>query len=39
MSHFIAVEYITVLKRRDFEKENEVNTLRHELAIMKRERR
>ncbi|ORZ25481.1 hypothetical protein BCR42DRAFT_400254 [Absidia repens] len=33
-----AVEYISALKRRDFEKENEVNSLRHELAMIKRER-
>ncbi|ORX49390.1 hypothetical protein DM01DRAFT_1325537 [Hesseltinella vesiculosa] len=33
-----AVEFITVLKRRDYEKENEVNTLRHQLDMLKRER-
>ncbi|ORZ24632.1 hypothetical protein BCR42DRAFT_403341 [Absidia repens] len=33
-----AVEYISVLKHRDFEKENEVIGLRHELTMMKRER-
>ncbi|KAI8338728.1 hypothetical protein BC941DRAFT_460872 [Chlamydoabsidia padenii] len=34
-----AIEYISILKRRDFEKENEINNLRHELAMLKRERR
>ncbi|CAO3608358.1 unnamed protein product [Cunninghamella blakesleeana] len=33
-----AVEYIGTLKRRDFEKENEVNNLRLELARLKHER-
>ncbi|KAI8335324.1 hypothetical protein BC941DRAFT_453723 [Chlamydoabsidia padenii] len=33
-----AVEYISALKHRDYEQENEVNSLRHELAMIKRER-
>lgn len=35
---YVAVEYITMLKRRDFEMENEVNALRREVTMLKRER-
>ncbi|KAI8379640.1 uncharacterized protein BYT42DRAFT_569480 [Radiomyces spectabilis] len=33
-----AVEYISLLKRRDFEMENEINSLRRELAMLSRDR-
>ncbi|KAI9316650.1 Myc-type, basic helix-loop-helix domain-containing protein [Dichotomocladium elegans] len=33
-----AVEYISLLKRRDFEMESEVNALRREVGMLKRER-
>ncbi|KAI8070890.1 hypothetical protein BC940DRAFT_294664 [Gongronella butleri] len=33
-----AVEFISMLKQRDYEKESEVNSLRHQLDMLKRER-
>jgi len=34
----IAVEYISLLKRRDYDMETEINKLRREINIIKRER-
>lgn len=34
----LAIEYITLLKRRDFEMENEVALLRREVSMLKRDR-
>ena len=35
---WIAVEYISILKRRDYEMENEVTALRREVSVLKRDR-
>jgi cell division protein FtsL len=34
----LAVEYISLLKRRDYDLENEINELRREIDAIKRER-
>jgi hypothetical protein len=36
--HVIAVEYISLLKRRDYDLENEINNLRREIDAIKQER-